>query len=325
MNIDPMTIFERSEIARAHRLNRILAHLPRYHTGRRLNARLLNALIGIGQKFAPSFPAKDISLSALQITVPSGKREIRLLLPSAATSAILLHFHGGAWVLGNARLDDRWNGAIASKAGVTVAAADFHLATDDHLDRTIDDAVAVTEWILDHLDQLGATKLFVGGESSGAHLAACSLVRLAARRPLHGLCGFLSFCGAFDMAGSDSLKQAGGRSLILDAPSAVRNLERLTATLPAGAVHSPEVSPYLADLSGMPPALFIGGALDPIKDDSQKIYDRWARCNGNATILIVPEAPHGFERLPTRLADKTLAYACEWMKAVAGISGNVPK
>jgi acetyl esterase/lipase len=322
MNIDPLTVFEQNEISSAHRLNRILALLPRYHTGRRYNARMLNAVTRIGQKLAPKMPSKDVALTVFQISVPSGQREIRLLRPPAQSSAIFLHFHGGAWVLGNARLDDRWNASIAAKADVTVAAADFHLATDDRLDQTIDDAVAVTEWILDHLDEFGATKLFVGGESSGAHLAACSLVRLAARRPMNGLCGFLSFCGAFDMEGSQSLKQADGRSLILHAPSADRNLDRLTATLPDGAAHSPEVSPYLADLTGMPPALLIGGALDPIKDDSRKMYDRWAGCNGNAAILIVPEAPHGFERLPTRLADKALTFACDWMKSVTETSAN---
>ena len=323
MKIDPLAIFQQNEIYRARRLNRVLAYLPRYQPGRRFNARLMNGLIQLGQRLAAKARPKDVTISVLEIAGATGQGSVRVLRGPDPSPVVFLHFHGGAWVLGNARLDDRWNASIAAAANVTVAGADFHLATDDRLDQTIDDAVAVTEWVLDHLSDFGATKLIVGVESSGAHLAACSIVQLAKRRSLKELAGFVSFCGAFDMAGSDSLKQADDQTLILSAPSAYRNLQRLTATMPKDAAHSPDVSPNLADLAGMPPALFIGGALDPIIDDSHKMYRRWSECNGNATILVVPEGPHGFERLPTALADTALGFACNWMKEIVAISpGN---
>ena len=62
----------------------------------------------------------------------------------------------------------------------------------------------------------------------------------------------------------------------------------------------------------MPPALFIAGSLDPILDDSRSMYEQW-RQTGQADILIVPEGPHGFERLPTRLAEKTRNFVYEWI------------
>jgi acetyl esterase/lipase len=227
--------------------------------------------------------------------------------------AVYLFFHGGAWVLGNSRLDDGWNAFFAREADVTVAAVDFHLAVDDRLDRSLEDAVAALDWTLDHLGDFGGDRLIIGGESSGAYLAACAMLRCRKKRPLTGLAGFLSFCGAFDLAGSPSLRHASNNALLVSGPSALRNLERLAQSLPQDAKHRPEFSPHLADLHGMPPALFIAGALDPIVDDSRAMHDRWMHGAGNSRLLLVPEAPHGFERLPTALAAKTKAFACRWM------------
>ncbi|WP_281026153.1 alpha/beta hydrolase fold domain-containing protein [Rhizobium sp. BK376] len=62
-----------------------------------------------------------------------------------------------------------------------------------------------------------------------------------------------------------------------------------------------------ADLRKLPPGLFFAGQLDPIVDDSINMHARWDQANGNARLVIIPEGPHGFNRMPTRLAEKTNA------------------
>ncbi|WP_074064009.1 alpha/beta hydrolase fold domain-containing protein [Rhizobium etli] len=59
--------------------------------------------------------------------------------------------------------------------------------------------------------------------------------------------------------------------------------------------------PLHRDLAGLPPSLMIAGALDPIVDDSTGMSERWANQNGNSRCIVVPEAPHGFNRLPHHL------------------------
>ncbi len=324
MQIDPSSLFSASDIAAARRLNRVLALLPRYRTGRRWNAYLLNSLIRGVQALTPTPNHAKVGITALEVPKPGGESlSVRITTPSASSDTLYLFFHGGAWVLGNARLDDGWNAFFSHEAGVTVAAADFHQALDDRLDEALDDAVSMTEWVLDHLAELGARRLIVGGESSGAHLASCALVRLASRRSLAELAGFVSFCGAFDLAGSESLRSAGRRTLLVDAKSAYRNLQRLQKHLAEGAAQWPEYSPYLANLSSMPPALFIAGALDPICEDSRLMHARWAEATDRAELLIVPEAPHGFERLPTSIAAKAKRFACAWMRQRVEDHGGV--
>ncbi|CAN7627461.1 alpha/beta hydrolase [Neorhizobium sp. LjRoot104] len=309
MEINPFSVFEEIDVRRARRLNRVLAYLPRYHTGRRLNARMINGVVELAGILLRRPRHRDVTIDTVKMWADGREIPIRILRPQNPVAALYLHFHGGAWVLGNSQLDDGWNAEIAKSGNVAIASGDFHLALDDDLKRTIRDAVALTEWALDRLAEFGTDRLIVEGESSGAQLAACALLQVAKTRRLDNVAGFVSFCGAFDMTGSPSLSNA-RHSLIIDPASAVHNLDRLTRRSDA---KTPEISPIFADLRGMPPALFIAGALDPILDDSRKIHDVWQRQTRHADLLVVPEAPHGFERLPTRVAAKARDFMCGWI------------
>jgi acetyl esterase/lipase len=66
----------------------------------------------------------------------------------------------------------------------------------------------------------------------------------------------------------------------------------------------PDVSPLYADLSGMPPALFTVGTLDPLLDDSLFMHARW-RSAGNASELAAwAGGVHGFIAFPISLAER---------------------
>lgn len=309
MFYDPGTVFTIKDAAGARRLNHVLNWLPRYRTDGRFNAGLVNRVTRVGRHLLPT-PA-DIDVTVTTLSVGNDKLSIRILSPTTPR-ALLLHFHGGAWVIGDSKIDDYWNAEYVRRCGIAVASADFHLATDDNLARTIMHAHAFTEWALDSLPDFGVDKLLLEGESSGAHLAASSLTHLSRSRPIESVVGFISFCGAFDFAGPASLRTASD-SLVIDPPAAARNLDRLLDGSPSLSIDDPAVSPLLADLREMPPALFIGGALDPIVGDSQALHAAWSSGAGNADLLIVPEGPHGFERFPTRLAARTKTVVVEWI------------
>jgi protein subunit release factor A len=51
-------------------------------------------------------------------------------------------------------------------------------------------------------------------------------------------------------------------------------------------------------------ALFLVGTIDPLVDDSRLMAERWQAKNGNARLILVPESPHAFNRLPTRAASR---------------------
>jgi acetyl esterase/lipase len=64
-------------------------------------------------------------------------------------------------------------------------------------------------------------------------------------------------------------------------------------------VTDPDVSPMYADLSGLPPALFIVGTQDPLLDDTLLLASRWVAAGNPAELMVVTGAAHGFAGAPT--------------------------
>lgn len=307
------TFWLQEDLAGARRLNRILSLLPRYRTDRRWNARLLQGIIESSQRCIPDIAVLRGQASVRRIDTEAGPINIRFTAPPQQQACgLYIHFHGGAWVIGNARLEDRLAWRIARDCGVLVAAIDFENARDDRLDRTVLQCVRATEWLVDHLGDFGVERAVIGGESSGAHLGCEGLLHLRSAGKIGQVSGFYSMCGGFNLDGSQSLHNASPDSLVIDAPAAVANLQRLTPSLSNGLSHGP----IHADLSGLPPSLFIAGSLDPIVDDSIEMSARWAQRNGNSRCILVPEAPHGFNRFPTSLATKANRFGRDWINNV---------
>jgi acetyl esterase/lipase len=107
-------------------------------------------------------------------------------------------------------------------------------------------------------------------------------------------------------------RRAGPQTLVLHGPTLGRILDR-ARELSVDARLRPAFSPLRADLSGLPPALFIVGTRDPLQEDSELMHAKWSRQSGNAELVIVPEAAHGFNHQKNSTADKTNQYIRSWI------------
>jgi acetyl esterase/lipase len=104
-------------------------------------------------------------------------------------------------------------------------------------------------------------------------------------------------------------------TLLLHAPSMDRLMDIVTGGISTAARRDPALSPLYADLSHLPPALFVVGTGDPLIDDSVLMHAKWNTANANAELEIVPEAPHGFNRFASSTARKANAYTRAWIGA----------
>ena len=68
--------------------------------------------------------------------------------------------------------------------------------------------------------------------------------------------------------------------------------------------------------TGLPPALMFVGELDPLKDDTLLIAERWP----DAQVQLVPEAAHGFIHFPVAMGGRVLAYSREWITRLIDVS-----
>ena len=69
------------------------------------------------------------------------------------------------------------------------------------------------------------------------------------------------------------------------------------------------MSPLYGDFDGLPPALMFVGKLDPLKDDTLLIAERWPQAEAH----LLPESAHGFIHFPVAMGEAVLAYSRRWI------------
>lgn len=305
----------------ARRVNAALALAPRLKPagwrlalGQRLNGVVSNAAGAVTQA---ALKRQGVKLAAATIPGPGGALGMRLLEPAGPARALVVDLHGGGWVVGSAALNDRLTGHLA-EAGFAVASIDYRLLDERRgvwMPDAVADCTAALAWALDEgAHRFGTDRVFVIGESAGAHLAALALLALRGRGADIPLAGCVFVQGVFDLAATPSVRSAGRDALLFDGPNLERDLGRLTPGRDEAARRLPDVSPLYADLSGIPPALFVLGELDPFRDDSRLMAARWAEF-APATRLDVPDAPHGFQHFGAPTAALTRAFIRDWIDA----------
>jgi acetyl esterase len=126
---------------------------------------------------ATYMPAALVPDSEVQIEIdgPDGVIDARVLRPAGdGPKPTIVYFHGGGWTVGD--IDTHLGHArrICTQADAVVVSVAYRLAPEHRFPAAFDDAAAATEWVAQHIDELGgdAARLVVAGDSVGGQLAA---------------------------------------------------------------------------------------------------------------------------------------------------------
>jgi cation diffusion facilitator CzcD-associated flavoprotein CzcO/acetyl esterase/lipase len=182
---------------------------------------------------------------------------------------IVVHFHGGGFVIGDATTDGSLCRDICVRTDAIVISVDYRHAPEHRFPAAVDDGLAAVRWIADNAAAVGGEpgRLVVCGWSSGANIAAV-------------VCQLARDTGGPDIAGQVLLTPATDWGATL--PSHIENAEGygLTTALvrwfcdyyvdPADR-GDPRSSPLrAADLSGLPPAVVVTCQFDPVRDEGDE-------------------------------------------------------
>lgn len=171
-----------------------------------VDAQLITWFERLGREFGPmpdASPAsrrkryEDITglLASLRPHAHAGMRNFHLALPGrtldarlyhpGGTPALMVFFHGGGWVVGSIHSHDQLCAHVAVKSGVAILSVDYRLAPEHAFPAQNDDAYDAVVWAAAHGDELACdvTRLAVGGDSAGAHMAAVTALHA---RDRHG-------------------------------------------------------------------------------------------------------------------------------------------
>ena len=114
-----------------------------------------------------------------------GEIPIRIYRPAGdGPLPALVFFHGGGWVIGSLDTHDGVCRALCVRTPCLVVSVEYRLAPEHRFPAAVEDAWAATAWVAEHAGSIGgaASRIAVGGDSSGGTLAAVVALRAYADR-----------------------------------------------------------------------------------------------------------------------------------------------
>ncbi len=292
---------------------------------------LVSAMLGIDEAEIPEDPLARTELAREQFArmyapVPEAiDREIagvpcRLFLPDEPPTAVYLHFHGGGMIIGAPVMNDLGNRDLCKRFGLAVVSVDYRLAPEHPYPAGPDDCFTVARWLVDEGgEELGSTRIVVGGESAGGYLAAQVPLRMRDELDaIERVLGLNLVFGVFDWGRSPS--QRGVRPHtgpdVLDPEGIAHFADCYLPGRTDEERRDPAISPLYADLRGMPPALMSVGTCDHLVDDTLMLAARWAAAGNELDLFVAPDMPHGFMAYSCALTDAWVARTHAWIADV---------
>jgi monoterpene epsilon-lactone hydrolase len=205
--------------------------------------------------------------------------------------AVVLWFHGGAYVGGEPRLSGAIATALSARTGARVLLPEYRLAPEYPHPAAVEDAVRSYRWLLERVS--GPDQVVVGGDSAGGGLVLAMLLALReAGDPLPA--AGVTFSPWTDLAiTGESVETRAtyspfGRSLMDRCADAY-----LAGTDPS----APLASPLYGDWRGAPPLLVHVGDHELLLDDGVRLAARAGAAGVDVTLRVWPEMPHVHQSL----------------------------
>jgi acetyl esterase len=229
---------------------------------------------------------------------PTGSVRIRIVRPEGATGTlpVVMHFHGGGWILGDKETHDRMTREIAVGANAAVVFVDYDRSPEAEYPVAIEQAFAATRYVAEHGDELGLdpTRLAVLGDSVGGNMAAA--VTLLAKAEGGPRIGFQVLCYPV----TDANFETGSYTTFAEGPWLTRpGMEWFwNAYLPdLDARKQPTATPLnasLEQLAGLPDALVIVDENDVLRDEGEAYARKLSQAGVRVTSVRYNGTIHDF-------------------------------
>ena len=221
---------------------------------------------------------------------PGGEIPIRVYRPSMQPMPVLVWLHGGGWMVGSPDSHDALCRRLGNRAGCVVVSVHYRLAPEHPFPAALDDALAAVGWVADHADEIGgdASRLAVGGDSSGASIAAS-----VARRRRDVQLQVLVY-PATDAAMDTMSHERYATGYYLERGEMRSSWDSYLASADPA---DPDASPLRADdLAGVAPAFVLVAGFDPLRDEGVAYAGRLQAAGVPVELVEFEGQIHGFLR-----------------------------
>jgi acetyl esterase/lipase len=222
---------------------------------------------------------------------------VRVYRPAGSLDEVLpliVNFHGGGFVSGDARQSEWWCSSIAHGVHAVVVSVDYRLAPEHPFPAAPEDCYAATAWAAKHSADLGAdgTRLAVMGDSAGGNLAAvvCLMARDRGGPPIAFQ---LLIYPSVDMVNTYPSEDENEFAPVLSKA----DLHAHEMYCP-GNKSDPYASPLFGKHEGLPPALIQTANHDPLRDQGPAYATALQAAGVSARVRNYVDAVHGYISVP---------------------------
>lgn len=264
-----------------------VAHLPLEEALARLrspafrNARF-PAADGAAQDLCPT---RDVEIDG-----PHGPIGLRIYDTTGATG-VVVHIHGGGWVLGSIEGDDAFCQTLARRTGCSVVSVEYRLAPEHQFPIPLDDCYRAVTWVAENDELTALGPLILCGASAGANLVIAVAHKLRNNADWKPVMQVLLYpvCDAnFD---TESYREF-GNGYFLTRSAMMWFWDQYAADAQRG---DPLLSPLRSpNLEGLPPTLLITAEYDPLRDEGEAFASRLAQAGVPVNSVRFPGMAHGF-------------------------------
>ena len=203
---------------------------------------------------------------------------------------VVLYFHGGVYVLGDAFQAAGLASQVGRRAGARVISVDYRLAPEHPYPAAADDALAAYEALLGN--GTAPADIAFAGESAGGGLAVATLVNARDHGlPLPAAAFVMSPYADLTLAGA-TMDTKGGVDVLMSRANLQARIGDYTSGQDAALGL---ISPVFADLSGLPPLIIQAGTHEVLLDDAIRLARQAAIADVEVTLDITPRVPHVFQ------------------------------
>jgi monoterpene epsilon-lactone hydrolase len=203
---------------------------------------------------------------------------------------VVLYFHGGVYVMGDAALAADLASQVARRSRARAVSVDYRLAPEHPYPAAVDDALAAYEALLE--DGTAPSDIAFAGESAGGGLAIATLVNARDHGlPRPAVAYVMSPYADLTLAGTTMQTKRDADPLLSPEALRARVGDYTSGQDPALGL----ISPIFADLSGLPPLIIQAGTHEVLLDDAIRLARQAATADVEVTLDITPGVPHVFQ------------------------------
>jgi monoterpene epsilon-lactone hydrolase len=220
----------------------------------------------------------------------------------ADENKIILYFHGGGFVMGNAKSHRGIVSGFVKHLGIKALVFDYSLAPENPAPAAVNDSVAIYCWLL----QQGykSENIIFAGDSAGGGICLATLLKLKDDEiPLPAACVAFSPCVDMTMSGESH------RTRVKADPCTPKGMTEtfFDYYVGDGDPKHPYTSPLFGDLASLPPIMIQVGNDETLRDDSIMFAEKAKEAGVQVEIKVWKGMFHCFPLLAPMFREATEA------------------